>query len=148
MFKALAQLFTGKGKERTKEIHDAVLGTLRWNEEDWWEADVRIDGRALGFKICGDCEPGAALMAHAREIFRSFKEFDRMVVEFLASQASQASQWPGASDEIRQLVIEDVCLFWPDRPNDGMIFFKGPDPYRLWRCDYVDRKPRGLGFDG
>ena len=22
---------------------------------------------------------------------------------------------------------EDVCLFWPDRPDDGMIYFKGPD---------------------
>ena len=144
MLKALTQLFGGKGKERTKEFHDAVLGTLRLAEEDWWEATVAIECRNLGFKIGGDSEPDEILMVHARDIVRSFAEFDRMLVEFLASEALRM---PGAADEIRQLVIEDVMLYWPERPDDGMIYFKGPDKYRLWRCDYVGRKPQGLGFD-
>jgi hypothetical protein len=50
--------------------------------------------------------------------------------------------------EIRQLVIEDVCLFWPTRPDDGMIYFKGPNAFRVWRCDYIGRTPVALGFDG
>jgi hypothetical protein len=51
------------------------------------------------------------------------------------------------SKEMAELTIEDVCLFWPDRPNDGMIYFHGPDETRVWRCDYVNREPRDLGFD-
>ena len=43
--------------------------------------------------------------------------------------------------------LEGVCLFWPDRPDDGMIYFQGPDESRVWRCDYVSRKPRGPNFD-
>ena len=42
---------------------------------------------------------------------------------------------------------EDVWLFWPDRPDNGMIYFQVPDESRVWRCDYVSRKPRGPGFD-
>jgi hypothetical protein len=38
-------------------------------------------------------------------------------------------------------------LFWPHRPNDGMIFFDGPDECRCWRCDLIGRVPVGLGFD-
>jgi hypothetical protein len=127
-----------------KEFHDPVLGTLRLAEENWWEASVAIDGRTLGFKIGGKIEPDSALIAHARDIVRSFPEFEKMVAEFLTSEAKGM---PSAADEIGQLVIEDVMLCWPKRPDDGMIYFKGPEQYRLWRCDYVGRKPRGLGFD-
>jgi hypothetical protein len=144
MLKALAQVFGGKRKERTKELHDALLGTLRLAEGDWWEATIEVEGKKLGFKIGGDRKPDTALIEHAHDIVRSFAQFDRMVAEFLASEAQRM---PRASDEIRQLMIEDVMLRWPKRPDDGMIYFKGPDQYRVWRCDYVGRKPRGLGFD-
>jgi hypothetical protein len=40
-----------------------------------------------------------------------------------------------------------VCLFWPERPNDGMLYFKGPDETRVWRSDYRNRLAEGLGFD-
>ena len=30
-----------------------------------------------------------------------------------------------------------------------MIYFDGADTAeRVWRCDYVARRPQGLGFDG
>jgi hypothetical protein len=37
---------------------------------------------------------------------------------------------------------------WPDRPDDGMIYFDGPGTEeRIWRCDYVGRRAQDLGFD-
>lgn len=69
--KALARMFGGKGKKRTKEFPYAVPGTLRLTDENWWEATVAIDGRTLGFKIGGDVEPDAALVEHAHDIVRS-----------------------------------------------------------------------------
>jgi hypothetical protein len=51
------------------------------------------------------------------------------------------------SGEIRQLRLEFVGLLWPDRPNDGLLYFNGPNEYRVWRCDYISRKPQILGFD-
>jgi hypothetical protein len=35
----------------------------------------------------------------------------------------------------------------PDRPGDGKIYFRGPDPHRVWRCDYIAGVARDLGFD-
>lgn len=144
MLKALAQMFRGKAKKRAREFHDPVLGTFHLADEDLWKATVEVEGRKLGFMIGGDREPDMALIEHARDIVRSFAQFDKMVAEFLASEAQRM---PGASDEIRQLTIEDVMLCCPKRPDDGMIYFKGPDKYRLWRCDYLGRKPQALGFD-
>ena len=94
MLKALAKIFGSKPKARNREHQDAVLGTLRLAEEDWWEASVMIDDRALGFKIGGDREPDAALIEHARDIVRTFPEFSKMINEFLASEASRM---PGAA---------------------------------------------------
>jgi hypothetical protein len=126
-------------------VQDPVLGLLKLgNDGTWWEGEVQIAGEAVGFKLGGNVEPSPALLAHAHDIVRSFDAFKGSVVKFLADEAQRMKP---AADEIRQLVIEDVCLFWPDRPDDGMIFFKGPDEYRVWRCDYINRQPTGLGFD-
>jgi hypothetical protein len=144
MFRALARMFGRPRQQRSEEIQDAVLGTLRLAEEGWWEGSVSIGGKTLGIKIGGDLAPDAALMEHARTIVRSFPEFETMIAEFLENEARRM---PKAADEIRQLTIEDVMLCWPKCPNDGMIYFKGPDQYRVWRCDYIARKPKGLGFD-
>ncbi len=143
MIKSLAQMFGGR-KKRIEEFQDAVLGTLRLAEENWWETTVAVADRSVGFKIGGESKPDSALIEHARDIVRGFAEFNKTVCEFLAMETRRI---PGAADEIRQLVIQDVMLFWPKRPDDGMIYFKGPDKYRVWRCDYVGRKPRNLGFD-
>src|SRR5262245_36018124 len=83
----------------------------------------------------------------AQDIVRSLPEFEQSVSAFLAEEARSVKHLTRFADEIRQLTIEDVCLFWPHRSDDGMIYFKGPDEFRVWRCDYVARKPQGLGFD-
>ena len=145
MFKSLGKLFGGSSKPKPADASDSVLGTLRWSEDDqMWEASVSVGDWEVGFLIAGDSQPSNALVAHAHDIVRTLPDFQRMVTAFLAKEAGRL---PHAADEIRQLSVEDVCLMWPDRSDDGMIYFRGPDKYRVWRCDYVGRKPKGLGFD-
>jgi hypothetical protein len=131
-----------------QSVTDAVLGELRLSDDaDWWECSTTVGSKTVGFKIGGKSKPDAKLTAHAHDIVRSLPAFEQLVLAFLADEARTVKQLIRFSDEIRQLTIEDVCLFWPDRPDDGMIYFRGPDEFRVWRCDYVARKPRGLGFD-
>jgi hypothetical protein len=105
---------------------------------------VAVGDRKLGFKNGGDTSPDPKLLAHAHEIVAAFDEFRDRVSSFLTTKAARQLH---EADEIRVLEIEEVCLFWPDRPDDGMIYFTNGDKGRLWRCDYVGRKPAGLGFD-
>ncbi len=145
MFGILKKLFPDRRADWRHSVSDPVLGELLLSSDgDWWESTVLIDGSAVQFQLGGDREPSSYLISHAHDIVREFPTFSRTVCEFLVAEA--ASQ-PVAADEIRQLTLESVCLFWPDRPNDGMLYFNGPDEYRVWRCDYINRKPQGLGFD-
>jgi len=130
--------------ERVKEVYDAVLGLLTLVDEGWWETRVAIDGRNLGFAIGGDTGPSPVLVAHARELVRTFPEFDRRITAFLAEEGRRLRLTP---DQVQQLVMEEVMLTWPDRPDDGMIYFTGLEHLGVWRCDYINRKPRGLGVD-
>jgi len=129
-------------------VVDPVLGQLRLSQDaDWWEASMLINSKLIGFKIAGDGVPHPMRIAHAHEIVRSFAEFETTIRKFLEDQARDVKHLRRFSDEIRQLELEDICLLRPGKPDDGMIYFKGPDAYRVWRCDYVDRKPQSLGFD-
>ncbi|MEI9896028.1 MAG: hypothetical protein WDN28_19700 [Chthoniobacter sp.] len=128
-----------------RSVSDSVLGELLLSDDDdYWESTVAIDGKPLQFQLSGDPQPSPAVLSHAHDIVRDFADFSRTMSEFLESEAERCG---GAAHEIRQLVLESVCLCWPQRPDDGMLYFKGPDEYRLWRCNYINRKPQGLGFD-
>ncbi|HTB84433.1 MAG TPA: hypothetical protein VK742_12325 [Candidatus Sulfotelmatobacter sp.] len=131
-------------EQKVCEATDVVLGKLKLSEEGWWEARVAIGGKSVGFKIGGSKEPDANLIAHARDIVGTFAAFEKMVAEFLLLESKRLAP---LTHEIQKLTINDVMLAWPKRPNDGMIFFSGIDEYRIWRCDYSNRKPQGLGFD-
>jgi hypothetical protein len=147
MLSLIQRLFDHRSKWPHSVI-DSVLGELRLSEDaDWWEGNVALEGKSVGFKIGGWRKPDQKLLGHAYDIVRSFANFEHMIADFLASEAREAKCLGRFADEIRKLNIKDVCLFWPKRPNDGMIYFRGPDQYRVWRCDYVTHKPRGLGFD-
>ena len=148
MLSFIKKLFADPTADWPRAVTDPVLGELRLSEDaDWWESSVTVEVKTVGFKIGGEGKPDARLVSHAHDIVRSFASFEKMIADFLAAEARDVKSLRYFSDEIRQLVIEDVCLFWPKRPNDGMVYFKGPDEFRLWRCDYVGRKPTGLGFD-
>jgi hypothetical protein len=44
--------------------------------------------------------------------------------------------------------VEEICLFWSRRPDDGMLFFSTPaDVGRHWHADYIKRRLVGLAFD-
>jgi hypothetical protein len=130
----------------TTPVADEVLGGLAYGDEgeDWWTATVDIGGHAVTFDIGGDGTPDPRLLEHARAIVRSFVEFRSRVGAFLVRDAAR---WRELANEINGLEIDGVMLTWPDRPRSGMIFFSGGEGGRVWRCDYVDGEPVGLGFD-
>ena len=147
MFGVLKNLLMRPRVQRVDTFPDPELGMLRWSEDtDNWVVSVSANDHAIGFQIGGEPEPDPALLAHARDITRALPEFVSLVSAFLAAEAARRSMATWA-DEIRLLEIEDVCLFWPERPDDGMIYFQDVDSGLVWRCDYIDRKPTSLGFD-
>lgn len=128
-------------RRRSKEwserrpLHDDVLGDLSPSGEyqgNWIASMTIADGREVEIELSGAPEgPDAATLAHAREIGRSFADFEARILAFVASE-KQAG-----------LRIESLTL----SGKSGMIFFAGGDPGRVWRCDYVDGEPRDLGVD-
>jgi hypothetical protein len=138
-------MFSTTRPRRAPAQRDAVLGELRWSEdEDAWECVVAVEYELVRFLLGGDAEPCPALIAHAHDIVRTYDAFKRSVADLLTSSAAAVPE----ADEIRSLTLESICLPWPERPDDGMIYFTGPnDELRVWRCDYVTRRPCDLGFD-
>jgi len=147
LFGALKSLFNRPKVSRVSEILDPEIGMLRWSDDmNCWAGSVSAGGNTIGFLIGGQSKPDDALIAHARDIKRALPDFVSLVSDFLKGEAEKRSMSTWA-DEIRQLQIEDVCLFWPNRPNDGMIYFQDVESGLVWRCDYIARKPTSLGFD-
>lgn len=148
MFKAIAKLFSATPKPTPVEATDAILRPLRWSKDDeMWEAQTRVGEEIIGFFIADDSSPSAALIAHARDIVARVPDFKREVASFLSDEVQKQKHLTRFASEIGQLTIEHVCLMWPERPDDGMIYFAGSDEDRCWRCDYVSRKPKSLEFD-
>lgn len=125
---------------------DDILGTLEYTKDDEsWEVIYKSGGEELGFLIAGADRPSEPLLMHARDLIKDIPAFKAKVRQFL--EAEKVNFPNEAHEEIDTLTIEYVCLMWPDRHDDGMIYFNGPDESRIWRCDYIGRNPRGLGFD-
>jgi hypothetical protein len=144
---AIRKLLGRAKPHRVTKFAHPELGTLQWSEDDnYWEVSVAVGDNTIRFLVGGDSEPSELLLSHARDIARNLPDFLSMVSGFLSAEAEKNSM-SAYSDEIKQLQIEQVCLFWPNRPNDGMIFFHAEENYPAWRCDYVNRRPRSLGFD-
>jgi hypothetical protein len=141
----LSRLKEWATRDPVERVDDEQLGQLVLNERGW-EARVTFDGRPIGFEIGGRYEPDPVLVARAREIHASFDRFTARVAAFLETEAAR-DEWAPFADEIRALAIRDICLFWHTRPDDGMIFFDGPDECLCWRCDLIGQSPTGLGFD-
>jgi hypothetical protein len=141
----LSRLKEWATRDPVGRVDDEQLGPLVLNE-GCWEAQVTPEGSSIRFRIGGRFAPDPVLITRARDILSSFDQFAVEVAGFLASEAAR-EEWSPFADEIRALAIRDLCLFWPHRPDDGMIFFGGPDECRCWRCDLIGRVPSGLGFD-
>lgn len=147
MLSRLLRLFRGPSNEPLREILDPVLSRCVPDQvEHCWRASVDVGGREVSIILGGDLTPDPALLAHARQIAGEMGAFVGRVADFLKREAGRIEE-PDVQAEIENLLVDDVCLFWPDRPNDGMIYFAGPTEERLWRCDYIERRLQGLGCD-
>jgi len=119
-----------------------TLGIFTYSDdESAWLSEPLVGFR---FHLAGDEAPDGALVAHAESVARDPATFKDMVAGFLEEEARTLKD---KEDTVRKLEIEMLCLFWPQRPDDGMIYFTGGDQYGVWRCDYKNRRPIGLGFD-
>jgi hypothetical protein len=129
-------------------VQDEILGLIQFNpEEKIWEAWVSCLGNRWRLCMAGRAMPDPNLLAHAREVAENPEQFCEMIAFFLRSEASALSAFPSAQEEVLSLRLESLNLFFPSRPNDGMLYFEGGKDNRVWRCDYIGRKPDGLGFD-
>jgi hypothetical protein len=126
-------------------VINPILGAIAYSELDHeWLTDPTHASLGFRFLIAGEEAPDSALIAHAEAVARNPLSFRKMVSTFLKKEAERLKD---KDDTVRKLEIEMLCLFWPDKPDDGMIYFSGGERYGVWRCDYKNRKPVGLGFD-
>lgn len=134
------------GPKPTLLVEDPRLGVLTFAPDvEAWRVTVPSSRGPLRFQISGTALPDEQLLGHAADLAAQANSFMDRVRAFLESEAHTQTQW---ADEIRALELDEVCLLWPKRPNDGMLYFTGAQAdLRLWRCDYVNRTPEGLAFD-
>lgn len=124
---------------------DPVLGELRMGEVGW-TVNISKGNDFFHFTIGGIKAPDAALLAHAQDILRDYDSFKKLVRDFIQVESIEFPD--DVKAELARLEIDDISLCWPERPDDGMIFFRGTDEdVGVWRCDYVARKPTNLGCD-
>lgn len=141
----LARLKEWATRDPVSRFDDSFFGSLVL-VESWWEATVVLNGRPVTFQIGGRYEPDLVLIANARAICGAFDRFQVSVTAFLTEEAKKDS-WSPFTDEIRSLVIHDVALFWPNHPDEGIVFFQGCDPCHHWRCFLTGQTPVVLNFD-
>lgn len=145
MLKNIVRALFGSPPPPPEPFTDPVLGQMKPGELGW-EANVTKGEDRFTFTIAGDERPDAALLAHARDIFNDFNSFKQLVADCIESESR------GYPDDVKAelagLAIDNISLSCPDRPEDGMIFFRGSEgDVGLWRCDYIAGKPTGLGCD-
>lgn len=134
----LARIFSQKPPRGP--IEDPVLGILVPEEGGkGWRTRIQVDGREISFSVGGATEPNSPGLALAREIAQSFAAFEAGIVGFLKTEAEKYED-ETRREEILQLEIEAIHVGYAKHPDSGMIFFKSPDQYRLWHCDFVNRR--------
>ncbi|MFN0018089.1 MAG: hypothetical protein ACKVP0_07515 [Pirellulaceae bacterium] len=122
-----------------------MLGLLE-PEETGWIVKVAKGADTFEFTIGGINKPDGALLAHAHDILDDYQAFKRAVKVCVENDSRDYPDEVKA--ELAGLEIDNVALFWPARPNDGMVFFRGSEEdVGCWRCDYINRKPTHLGCD-
>src|SRR5215510_12654487 len=114
MLSFIKKFFSDPTADWPRSVSDPLLGELRLSDDaQWWEGRTIVDNRTVGFTIGGKGKPDARLIAHAHDIVRSLPEFEQSVSVFLTNAAHTVKHLTQFADEIRQLMIEDICLFWP-----------------------------------
>jgi hypothetical protein len=115
-------------------------------DETGWKVSVSKDDDMIQFNISGTTMPDKGLLARARDILNDFKSFKESVRKYLETESSEYPE--DAQAEVASLKIDVICLNWPQRPNDGMIFFRGSESdIGYWHCDLIAGEPTGLACD-
>ena|SRR6185503_3306732 len=154
MWSKLLRLFRGDRRPVVSPVANATLGMLTYSHDDGcWATDESNEDLPFRFFVAGnwseqfsEISPDPQLIAHAESVARSSDEFLAAVASMLTAECGTRLN-KGWTEEIARLKVSALNLPWPERPDDGMIQFDGPDPDRLWRCDYIGRRPVSLGFD-
>src|SRR5687767_411402 len=134
----------GKSPEFREPIQDPALGSAEWDSTArMWVFPPHAD-RTFAIALAGQSTPDARLLPFARQLHASAQAFQRKVT---AAIEAQASTTPGIAETIRSLEIDVVDLNWPDRPRDGMVYFRGGEHDPLWRFDLINGQPVHLGCD-
>src|SRR5688572_9751043 len=120
MFKRVLQAIIGPPSPSRKSFSDPILGELK-PAETGWTATVSRGDESFTFGIGGESMPDASLLAHAHEICNSYESFKREVWDCVETESKDYPD--DVKAEIAGLKIDFISLFWPKRPNDGMIFF-------------------------
>lgn len=156
MFAALKRKLVGDKRPIRRRVENAVLGPLIYSDDDEaWLTDENTTHLKFGFYICGSEDysaaeqmPDPALVRQAESVVLAKDSFVAQVRAYVQHEAQTKSLHRGWQEEICELQVETLCLFWPKRPRDGQISFSGGRNFRLWRCGYIDGEPGGgLGFD-
>jgi hypothetical protein len=132
-------------QEAMTSFHDSILGKLRrLDDEDGWEGTFVCGSNEIQIRIAGADSPDTELMQRAHQLLDGMEHFSSSVSAFIDENALRMPAW---SSELCKLEIESIYFPWPARPNDGMVFFRGPNPDRGWRCEFRGARLLDLGFD-
>lgn len=104
---------------------------------------IGVEG--IKFSFNNDENPDPALLHKAKEITQDFDIFQENVQAFLNTEAQKYEK--KASGEIQNLIISVIMIAWPDKPNNAMIFFSGPNKDHVWHCDYDFKTFSSLTYD-
>lgn len=141
--KWLARLL-GKPAELREPVEDQILGLVAWDPT----AEVWVfpphGARSFAIALVGGLAPDSRLFPFARELHSNALAFQHTVSLALESEAART---PRSAEIIRALQLEVVDLSWPERPRDGMVYFRGAEQGPVWRFDLIDGQPVNLGCD-
>jgi hypothetical protein len=128
-----------------ERVEHPLFGSLQYDDEvDAWRGTAPSTAGPLTFLIGGGARPDDVLLERAGHLVQTALEFTASVRSFLDAEAQDQPRWAA---EISALTLEEICLLWPHRPDEGMLYFHGPDQYRVWHAGYHHGQPRDLGFD-
>jgi hypothetical protein len=148
MFKKLKSLWQASPSPATSVIDDPDLGPLVWSRDSKaWVSSPTHRQIGFAFNIAGVPLPDPGLVQLAKSIVVGKDEFTSSVRSLLSSESKSSRYEEPFGKEIVGLKIESVCLFWPDRPTEAMVFFEGGGEDRGWHCDYADGVATSLVFD-
>ena len=118
--KVLKRIWDGPNIE--KEYQSNVLGILKFDKDiHCWTVKKEVNDISVAFTVGGVSSPNQKLLAIIEKHFSSFLEFEEMIQEFLKTESQKQKDF---ADDISQLKIKEIMFSRPDKPKNGMVFFK------------------------